>query len=91
MTEFTRLGEIRRSMEQTAIWESPERSYTTGFIKGFNQSVKRTAVGVYSDGFTQAGNFAYLSLLAVFAMTCRREKDVAFKKSKSHIGNTVKV
>ena len=29
--------------------------------------VKRTAVGVYTDGFTQAGNFAYLSLLAVFA------------------------
>ncbi len=47
MTEFTRLGEIRHSTEQTASWESPERSYTTGFIKGFNQSVKRTAVGVY--------------------------------------------
>ncbi len=47
MTEFTRLGEIRHSMEQTALWESPERSYTTGFIKGFNNSVKRTAVGVY--------------------------------------------
>jgi putative exosortase-associated protein (TIGR04073 family) len=46
-TEFTRLGEIRRSMEQTAIWETPERSYTTGFIEGFNKSVKRTAVGVY--------------------------------------------
>lgn len=28
---------------------------------------KRTAVGVYTDGFTQAGNFAYLALLAVFA------------------------
>ena len=47
MTEFARLGEIRHSMEQTAIWESPERSYTTGFIKGFNNSVKRTAVGLY--------------------------------------------
>lgn len=29
--------------------------------------IERTAVGVYSDGFTFAGNFAYLSLLAVFA------------------------
>jgi len=47
VTEFARLGEIRRSMEQTAIWETPERSYTTGFIQGFNQSVKRTAIGVY--------------------------------------------
>jgi len=29
--------------------------------------IKRTAVGVYYDGFTFAGNFAYLSLLAVFS------------------------
>ena len=29
--------------------------------------LERTAVGVYSDGFTFAGNFAYLSLLAVFS------------------------
>ena len=28
---------------------------------------KRTAVGVYADGFTFAGNFAYLALLAVFS------------------------
>jgi membrane protein len=28
---------------------------------------ERTAVGVYHDGFTFAGNFAYLSLLAVFS------------------------
>lgn len=29
--------------------------------------LERTAVGVYNDGFTFAGNFAYLSLLAVFS------------------------
>ncbi|MEW4468176.1 YihY/virulence factor BrkB family protein [Parasphingorhabdus sp. JC815] len=29
--------------------------------------IGRTAVGVYTDGFTFAGNFAYLSLLAVFS------------------------
>ena len=29
--------------------------------------VERTAVGVYTDGFTFAGNFAYLALLAVFS------------------------
>ena len=28
---------------------------------------ERTAVGVYNDGFTFAGNFAYLALLAVFS------------------------
>lgn len=29
--------------------------------------VERAAIGVYSDGFTFAGNFAYLALLAVFS------------------------
>jgi membrane protein len=29
--------------------------------------LRRTIVGVYSDGFVQAGNFAYLSLVAVFS------------------------
>jgi hypothetical protein len=29
--------------------------------------VKRVGVGVYSDGFTHAGNFAYLSLVSLFA------------------------
>lgn len=29
--------------------------------------IERTAVGVYYDGFTYAGNFAYMSLLAVFS------------------------
>lgn len=47
MTEFTRLGEIRRSMEQTAVWDGTEQAYTTGFIRGFNRSLARTAVGVY--------------------------------------------
>ena len=47
ITEFARLGEIRRSMEETAIWEGSDRAYTTGFIHGFNQSVLRTGVGVY--------------------------------------------
>jgi putative exosortase-associated protein (TIGR04073 family) len=46
-TEFTRQGEIRRSMEQTALWESTEAAYTTGFIRGFNRSLARTAVGLY--------------------------------------------
>ena len=37
------------------------------------------------------GTIEIISLLLVCGLTCRREKDVAFKKSKSHIGNTVKV
>jgi len=45
--EFARLGEIRRSMEQTALWEGPGASYATGVIRGVNRSIGRTAVGVY--------------------------------------------
>lgn len=47
VTEFARMGEIRRSMEQTAIWENTEQGYTTGFIRGVNRSLARTAVGAY--------------------------------------------
>jgi putative exosortase-associated protein (TIGR04073 family) len=46
-TEFARLGEIRRSMEQTGLFEYPEMAYTTGFIRGFNKSLVRTGVGIY--------------------------------------------
>ena len=46
-TEFVRGGELRRSMEQTALWENTDATYTTGFMHGFNRSVARTAVGVY--------------------------------------------
>ena len=47
VTEFARLGEIRRSMEQTSIWEGPDVGYTKGFMRGLNRSLARTAVGVY--------------------------------------------
>jgi putative exosortase-associated protein (TIGR04073 family) len=47
VTEFARLGEIRRSMEQTALWDSPEQAYTLGFMRGFNRSLARTGVGLY--------------------------------------------
>ena len=47
VTELARMGEIRRSMEQTAIWENTEQAYTTGFLRGLNRSLARTAVGAY--------------------------------------------
>lgn len=47
VSEFARMGEIRRSMEQTAIWEGPDKAYTSGVIRGVNRSLARTAVGVY--------------------------------------------
>ena len=47
ITEFPRGGEIRRSMEQSALFRSPDMAYTSGFIHGFNRSVARTFVGAY--------------------------------------------
>jgi len=46
-TEFARMGEMRRSVEQTALWDGADAGYTTGLVRGFNRSVARTAVGVY--------------------------------------------
>jgi putative exosortase-associated protein (TIGR04073 family) len=46
-TEFARMGEMGRSVEQTALWHGPESAYTTGVIKGFNRSIVRTAVGLH--------------------------------------------
>lgn len=47
VTELLRGGEIRRSMEQTYLWENTDAAYTTGFIRGMNRSLARTAIGVY--------------------------------------------
>ncbi len=47
MTEFVRMGEMRRSMEQTALFDQPGGHYATGFIRGFTKSLARTGVGVY--------------------------------------------
>ena len=47
VTEFARMGEIRRSMEQTAIWEGADKAYTTGMMRGLNRSLARTGVGLY--------------------------------------------
>jgi putative exosortase-associated protein (TIGR04073 family) len=45
--EFARLGEIQRSMEQTALFDTPGHNYTAGFVKGFCKSVARTGIGIY--------------------------------------------
>lgn len=47
MTEFLRMGEIRRSVEQSALWEGNEAAYTSGFFRGFNKSLARTVVGAF--------------------------------------------
>jgi len=47
VTEFARLGELRRSVEQTALQDGAAVGYTTGFLRGINRSVIRTAVGAF--------------------------------------------
>ena len=46
-TEFAHMGEMQRSIEQTALWDGPEQAYTTGAVRGFNRSLARTAYGVW--------------------------------------------
>lgn len=45
--EVVRFGEMRRTMEQTALFDSPDAAYTTGFIRGLNRTLARTGLGVY--------------------------------------------
>ena len=47
MGEFVRLGEMRRSIEQTTLFEQPGGHYATGFITGLTRTFARTGVGVY--------------------------------------------
>ncbi len=45
--EVVRGGEMRRSVEQSALFDSPDQAYTSGLIRGFNRSVARMGVGLY--------------------------------------------
>jgi len=45
--EITRMGDWRRSVEQTAVFESPSAGYTTGTVKGLSRTVARTGVGIF--------------------------------------------
>ena len=45
--EIVRMGEMRRSIEQTAIFDSPGAGYTAGVIHGFDRSLERTGLGIF--------------------------------------------
>jgi putative exosortase-associated protein (TIGR04073 family) len=45
-TEIVRLGEMRRTMEQSAFFGGEDVAYP-GLVKGFNRSLARTGVGIY--------------------------------------------
>ena len=45
--EIIRGGEWRRSVEQTAVFDSPEAGRTVGLVSGLNKTLARTGVGLY--------------------------------------------
>lgn len=45
--EPARMGEMRRAVEQTTIFDTPSAGYTTGMVRGFDHTVARTALGAY--------------------------------------------
>ncbi|MBC8097374.1 MAG: exosortase system-associated protein, TIGR04073 family [Akkermansiaceae bacterium] len=45
--EIVRGGEFRRTVEQTALFDSPDEGYTTGVIRGVNRTLARTGIGLY--------------------------------------------
>jgi len=47
MAEFARMGEMRREVEQTALFDQPGGHYATGLVRGLTKSFARTGVGVY--------------------------------------------
>jgi putative exosortase-associated protein (TIGR04073 family) len=50
VTEVVRLGEFRRSLEQTSIWDGTDQTYTTGVIRGVNRTFVRTMLGAFEVG-----------------------------------------
>jgi putative exosortase-associated protein (TIGR04073 family) len=45
--EVTRMGDMRRSIEQGAVFDSPSAGYTTGVVRGIDKTVQRTVLGVF--------------------------------------------
>ena len=47
LMEPLRMGEIRRSMEQSALFDGPDTGYTAGFMAGLNRTLARIGIGIY--------------------------------------------
>ena len=45
--EIVRWGEYRRTMEQTALFSSPDTAYGAGTVRGINRTLARTGIGIY--------------------------------------------
>src|SRR5262245_50260378 len=44
--DIARGGEFRRTLEQTALFDSPDAAYTTGAVRGINRTLARTGIGI---------------------------------------------
>ena len=45
--EIVRMGEMRRSVEQSAVLDSPGAGYTVGALRGLDRSLARTGLGAW--------------------------------------------
>ena len=45
--EPIRLGEMRRSFEQAALFHGPDVGYAGGIVSGFSRTMARTGIGIY--------------------------------------------
>src|SRR2546423_1818718 len=45
--EIVRGGELRRTMEQSALFDGPEYAASTGFVRGLNRTLARTGIGIW--------------------------------------------
>jgi putative exosortase-associated protein (TIGR04073 family) len=44
--EVIRMGEMRRSIEQATVFDSPSAGFTYGVVRGFDHTLARTGLGI---------------------------------------------
>lgn len=47
MLEIVRMGELRRTQEQAALFPASDEGGASGFFRGLNRTLARTGVGIY--------------------------------------------
>lgn len=45
--EIIRWGDMRRTIEQSTLFESQDATYASGMVRGFNRSIARVGIGLY--------------------------------------------
>ncbi|APG63268.1 hypothetical protein LPB140_11270 [Sphingorhabdus lutea] len=68
MSEHSNLSpEARADVQHEGYASESAWFHKLGVSRQAKEVMKRTAIGLYNEGFIHAGNFAYLALLAIFA------------------------